>query len=156
MRAPLARALLASLSLLLALAPAMAAAGEGAPKKKERATKDDYELDVSGTTEELKPGEAGRFSLVIRPKNGTKVHPQAPLEVKLKATAGLEVEKPKLSRKEIANPGEPAPELKTGVRAIREGDQAIEADVSFFLCTDEWCQRMTDRVNVPIKVAQEG
>lgn len=152
------RALRIPLAGLLAFALASASAlaeGEGdkAPPK-ERATKDDYELDLAATSPELKVGDSGTFSLVIRAKNGTKIHPQAPLEVKLKDGPGLKVEKQKLGRGDIANKGDAAPDLRTALKALAAGTHTVEADVSFFLCTDAWCQRMSDRVSVGIKIAE--
>lgn len=149
------RTLLAGLMAFALLGGPALAEGEGdkAPPK-DRATKDDYELDPTGTTGELKVGDQGTFSLIIRAKNGLKIHPQAPLEVKLKDAPGLKVEKQKLGRGDVANKGDAAPDLRTGLSAIAAGTHNVEADVSFFLCSDTWCHRMTDRLSVGIKVTE--
>src|SRR5688572_7192125 len=60
------------------------------PVADDRASKDDYALDVSGTDDKLKIGKDGKFSLVVTPKNGKKVHPEAPLEVTFKDAKGLD------------------------------------------------------------------
>lgn len=119
----------------------------------EKATKDDYELDTSGTDAKIKAGADGKFSLVVRPKNGKKVHPDAPLEVVFKDPKGVKPAKNKLGRNDIADKSAKAPELRTTLHADKAGAVTLEASVSFFLCTDaSWCQRMTDRVSVPITV----
>lgn len=141
MRLPLVLATFALLPLLTAAQPV-----------DERATKDDYELDVSGTVTKLKVGASGTYSLVIKPKNGKKVHPDAPLEVTFKEPKGVKPAKGKLGRGDVADKSAKAPEVKTTLTAEKAGTHSLDASVSFFLCTDAWCQRMTDRVSVSIVV----
>ncbi len=143
------RTLLIALPLVLAAAPVLHA--EDAPKK-ERATKDDYQIDTSGSSSAVSVGNDGVIKLVLVPKNGTKIHPQAPLEVKLSQPDGIKLEKRKLGRGDVADKAAKQPALSTDVSGQKPGSYTVDADVSFFLCTDEWCQRMTDRVSIPIKV----
>jgi hypothetical protein len=138
-------------SALVAL-PFMLAAAPVADRADDRATKDDYELDTSGTAAKLKVGESGKFSLVIKPKNGKKVHPDAPLEVTFKDPKGVKPQKGKLGRGDVKEKGAKAPELTTTLVGEKAGAHTLEASVSFFLCTDAWCQRMSDRISVPITV----
>ncbi len=142
-----------ALALALAAAP-LAAAGpvNAAPAAEEKATKDDYTLDLSGTDTTVKAGATGKFDLVIRPKNGKKIHPEAPLDVVFENAKGVTPQKPKLSRGDIVDKKSAAPEVRTTFRAGKAGAASIDAKVSFFICTDAWCQRMTDRVTVPITV----
>jgi hypothetical protein len=121
-------------------------------KPKDRATKDDYAIDTSKSSAALEVGEDGKLALVITPKNGTKIHPQAPLEVKLTVKDGVDLEKKKLGRKDIKDAEAKSPELTCGVKGKKKGTHNVEADVSFFLCTDTFCQRMTDRVTIAVKV----
>ena len=51
------------------------------PVADDRATKDDYSLATTGSATTLKVGADGPFLLMITPKNGKKVHPDAPLEI---------------------------------------------------------------------------
>src|SRR5438552_2290259 len=110
-----------------------------------KATKDDYELDVSGTDAKIKAGSDGKFSLVIKPKNAMKVHPEAPLEVTFKDPKGVKPGKLKLGRNDVVDKASKAPEVRTTLHADKAGAYTVEASVSFFLCTDAWCQRMSDR-----------
>lgn len=156
MLAPM-RTWLAALTLvaLAASLPALAA-DDAAPKKRDRATKDDYRIDVSGSSAELQVGQDGVIKLVLVPKNGTKIHPQAPLEVKLSEPDGIQLEKRKLGRGDVADKEAKDPALSTAVSGRKAGSYSVDADVSFFLCTDEWCQRMTDRVSIPMKVTEKS
>lgn len=124
----------------------------GAPAAEDKATKDDYELDTSGTDGKLKAGSEGKFSLVVKPKNGKKVHPDAPFEVTFKDPKNVRPAKNKLGRADVVDKAAKAPEVQTKLKADKAGDATLEASVSFFLCTDAWCQRMTDRVSVAITV----
>ena len=38
------------------------------------------------------------------------------------------------------------------LHADKPGQYTLDANVSFFLCTDAWCQRMSDHVSVAITV----
>ena len=141
-------------ALALFAVVAAPALGADAVQKKERATKDDYRIDVSGSSGEVRVGEDGVIKLVLVPKNGTKIQPQAPLEVKLSEPEGVVLEKRKLGRGDLADKDAEQPSLSTSLRGQKAGSYSIDADVSFFLCTDEWCQRMTDRVSIPVKVSK--
>lgn len=151
-------ALLGALFIVGLLVAPFAHAQTAAPKqpaapKNDKATKDDYELDTSKTTTTLKVGGEGSFSLVIHPKAGKKVHPDAPLEVVFKVVPAAKPAKGKLSRSDVVDKAATAPELRTALRGVSKGSFNLEASVSFFICTDDWCQRMTDKVTVPVTVA---
>src|SRR5678810_361765 len=107
-----------TLASLFALAvPSFAAQ----PSADEKATKDDYDLDVSGTDTKVKAGVDGKFSLVLRPKNGKKVHPEAPLEVSFKDPKGVKPAKAKLGRNDVVDKAAKAPEVRTTFRADKPG-----------------------------------
>lgn len=142
---------IALLCAFLAL-PALALPPAAVPAAEDKATKDDYELDTSATDATIKAGGQGTFSLVVKPKNGKKVHPDAPFEVTFKDPKGVRPAKNKLGRSDVVDKTAKAPEVRTTLKADKAGAVTLEASVSFFLCTDAWCQRMTDRVSVPITV----
>lgn len=128
-------------------------AGESVTRSvEERATRDDFSLDTNGTSSVIKMGGEGQFRLVVTPKNGKRVHPDAPFEVVFKAPRGVRPAKMRLGRADIVNKAGTAPEVRTTLHPEQAGSAALEASVSFFLCTDSWCQRMTDRLTVDITV----
>lgn len=132
----------------------LALAEEDKAPEKTAPTKDDYKLDVSGSSKRLKINEDGLFSLSITPVAGLKVHPDAPLEVKLKTSQGLTTTKKKLGRKDAVEPTALAPTLQTAIRGESTGKKEIQADISFFLCSKTWCQRMTDKLVVDVTIAK--
>lgn len=145
--------------LAISIAASPAASAQSGPTSEggvadDRATKDDYTLDTSATDKTIKVGKEGTFSLVVRSKNDKKVHPEAPLEVVFKDPKGVKPQKIKLGRGDIVDKAAKAPELRTTLRGEKAGATTLEASVSFFLCTDSWCQRMTDKISVPITVEE--
>lgn len=149
--------LLLGLGLVLGAPLSAQAQDKKAPDKKEKKddgkmSKDDYAIDTSGTSTEIKVASDGRLSIHIKPREGLKVHPQAPLEVRLKPSAGVKTEKKKLGRADVKEAEAGDPELGCGVTGEQSGEQKIEADVSFFLCSDKVCQRMKDKVVVAVAV----
>lgn len=147
------RAVLIAMSVLLAV-PALAAPSAPSPSADDKATKDDYTLDTSGTDAKIKLGSDGKFSLVVTPKNGKKVHPDAPFEVSFKDPQGVKPLKTKLGRADVVDKASKAPEVQTKLRGEKAGATTLDLSVSFFLCTDAWCQRMTDRISIPITVEE--
>ena len=123
-----------------------------APVADDRATKDDYVLDTSATTAKVKAGGDGAFSLRIVPKNGKKVHGEAPLEIAFVDNAFVKPGKQKLGRADLKDKAAKEPEVTTTLHGVKAGTTTLEANVSFFLCTDAWCQRMSDRVQVAVTV----
>jgi hypothetical protein len=112
----------------------------------------DYDIDTAGSTKLLKVGEAGKLVIAIVPGKDRKVHKQAPLSVDLRAPAGIVLDKAKLDRGDITKDSEQRMEITVGFKAKSGGEQAIEANAAFFICTDKWCQRMSERIIVNVTV----
>jgi hypothetical protein len=125
-----------------------------APVADDRATKEDYSLATTGSATTLKVGADGPFLLMITPKNGKKVHPDAPLEISFADNALLKPAKQKLGRGDLKEKSAKEPQVSTTLRALKPGTTSLEVTVSFFLCTDAWCQRMSDRLLVPVTVEE--
>lgn len=155
-RLPLVAVSLAAAAILALFAsPSKAADGVAAtPVADDRATKDDYSLDTAGTSSALKLNADGTFSLKITPKNGKKVHPDAPLEVVITDNTTVKPAKLKLGRSDLAEKAAKEPEVKTSLKALKAGTTNLDVTVSFFLCTDAWCQRMSDKVQVAVVVEE--
>ena len=112
----------------------------------------DYNIDTSATTSTVKVGQRGTLVLAILAGKDRKVHKQAPLSISLRAPAGVVLDKAKLGRADVRKDDDTRVELAVGFEAKSAGEQAVEADASFFICTDKWCQRMSEQVSVTIKV----
>ncbi|MFH1809013.1 MAG: hypothetical protein ABIJ09_09730 [Pseudomonadota bacterium] len=112
----------------------------------------DYNIETSASTKQIKVGERGNFVLAIVPGKDRKVHKQAPLSVTLRAPAGIVLDKAKLGRSDVTVDDGKRMEMSVGFAAKSVGEQAIEANATFFICTDKWCQRMTEQVAVTVNV----
>lgn len=142
------------LASVIALAALPVLASPAAPTADDRATKDDYALDTTGTAATLKVGADGAFVLGITPKNGKKVHPDAPLEISFVDNAFVKPAKQKLGRGDLKEKGAVAPVAQTTLRGVKAGPTTLQVNVSFFLCTDAWCQRMSDRAEMAVTVEE--
>lgn len=156
---PLALALLCATTALSGASLAAAPVGdEGTDKggdkdgKKKSPTKADFAIDTSQTSSSIKVKGKGKLSILIKPGEGLKVHPDAPLEVKVKTSSGLSSSKNKLGRGDVVDAKATAPELACDLNASAAGAQTVDAELSFFLCSDSWCQRMKDRVTINVDV----
>ncbi|MCP4502844.1 MAG: hypothetical protein GY822_23135 [Deltaproteobacteria bacterium] len=130
-----------------------AAADEPAPKEKKEAPKGpSFKVDTSKTSKSIKLGEPGVLSFHIQPLNGTKVHPDAPLSIKLKTPEGISTESKKLGRKNVKEKKAKDPLIETAITGKSKGKQEVTADLTFFLCTDTACDRVKEQVKVVVEV----
>jgi len=122
-------------------------------QSKKRATKDDYAIDLKASATSIDKGKKGDFSVLIKAKNGLKIHPEAPLTLKLTTTPGISLTKTKLSREDASKKGSAkSPNLRTTINAKSAGDQTVTGDLSFFLCSKDWCERVSEKVQHKLKV----
>jgi hypothetical protein len=92
------------------------------------------------------------LTLTIAPREGWVLKTQTPFKATLKAGDAIKLSQTRFSAKDFADPGAAAKTIKAAFEAAAAGSQRIDADLSFFLCTAEVCQRFTDAVGVQIDV----
>lgn len=138
------------LAAIVAFFCAIAVAAGAQEERKGRGV--DYDIQTSASTKQLKVGERGKLVIAIIPTKDRKVHKQAPLSVSLRAPAGIVLDKAKLGRADVSQDSEKRLELSVGFTAKSMGEQSIEANASFFICTDKWCQRMSERIVIAVNV----
>lgn len=108
-----------------------------------------YELSTQGSSQKLKAGEQGKFVLEIRVKDGAHVSDEAPLKL---AVSGQKV-KPGKDKLTLADSvGKPNPRFEVPVTAETAGKGAVDAKLTFFICTDKLCARQQKDVSVPVEV----
>ncbi len=96
-----------------------------------------YKVDTSQSATTLKPGEQGALSFHIQPIEGKKVHPDAPLEIKLTDTAALKAAKKKLGRKDVVEKKAYDPEVRTASGGEISDISSKLLGNEFFLCDKE-------------------
>ena len=103
---------------------------------------------------QVKAGEAGKVTLAVKPVSGAKVKPETPFKTKLSATAPVELAKTELGYGDHARVEGDGPVFEVPFQATTPGEGNIEADMVFFVCTDEACVRTTEKVQLPVTVRE--
>jgi hypothetical protein len=102
----------------------------------------------------VKAGERGTLTLAVQPREGAKVKPETPFKTKLSATAPVELAKTELGYQDHARVEGNGPVFEVPFDAKDAGAGNIEADMTFFVCTDEACVRTTEQLQVPVTVQE--
>lgn len=110
-----------------------------------------YEIDVSHTTKEIKPGDSGMFHLLIKPAEGFKVSTEAPLKIEL-ASKELKLHKSQLTVKDAKDMKAKSPEFGVKFGAPNACSTSIEVNASFFVCDENICERKKEKISVPVAV----
>ena len=110
-----------------------------------------YALEATASPKALQEGGKGSISLEIKSKEGAHVSAEAPLKVTLAGT-NVKIEKDKLSRAD-AQPGTAeSPKFVIPFTALAKGAASVDADVVFFICTENLCERQAKKISVPLTV----
>ena len=110
-----------------------------------------YTVDVTKTTQAVKKGEAGEFCLHIKPADGFKISPDAPLKIVLAAN-GVSLDKDKLGHADAKDPKSTAPEFTVAFKTSESGEKTIEAEAAFVVCDATICERKKETIVVAVKV----
>ena len=86
-------------------------------------------------------GKAGICSLTITPKGKQTLKTNTPFKAMVKGSDGVAVSKDKYTAKDFVDEKTPEKTIKTEFTASKSGEGTINADLTFFLCTDEICKR---------------
>ncbi len=142
----------ALLALLLLAAPAAVASGP----QTDPDVASLYVLSTEGSTTVLKAGQPGTFVLSIRTIAGAHISEDAPMKLALSGSGGVEPAKALLSRsdaKPLPKPsGPPDPRFEVPLTASSKGPGAVEAKLTFFVCTETLCSRQQRTVSLPVTV----
>jgi hypothetical protein len=115
-----------------------------------------YEIKTGSAPEKLKAGEKGKVTIEIAPKAGAHVSDQAPLKIELTGKQ-VEPEKAKLTLadsvvKKQAGQEFVAPKFEVPFAAKTAGKGAVDAKMTFFICTEKICARQQKNVSIPVEV----
>ncbi len=106
-----------------------------------------YRVEVSLAPDSPKAGEGTDVLITITPEAPYVLKTSTPMKIVLECTDGCDLEKKKLTAKDIQNGESTAKAVATTLKA-RSGRHRLDGDLSFFLCTDEICMRQTDDLTV--------
>jgi len=115
-----------------------------------------YVVSTEGSTTSLRPGQPGTFVLSIRTVPGAHVSDEAPLKLLLAGSGGVQPAKATLGRadaKAVQKGSGPAdPRFEVSFAMAGKGPGALEAKLTFFVCTDTLCSRQQKTLSVPVTV----
>ncbi len=114
------------------------------------AADDSYE--VSKTDASLTAGGKGKASVTISAKKGWHLNAEAPLTLKLVPQTGVEVDKAKLGRGDLAASNETSARFDVGVTAAEPGKKVVEAEAGFVLCQEDSCRPVKEKVALAVDV----
>ena len=113
----------------------------------------DDTYQVSKTDAVVAVGIPGKASITVSAKQGWHLNAEAPLTLKLGSTPGLQTEKTKLGRADLALSTETQARFDIGVTASEPGKKTLEADVGFVLCREDACRPIKQKVSLVVDCA---
>jgi len=115
-----------------------------------------YVVTTEGSTTALKTGKPGTFVLSIRTVAGAHISEEAPMKLTLTGSGGVEPGKTLLGRsdaKSVPKPdGAVDPRFEVPVTGSAKGQGAVEAKLTFFVCTETLCARQQKTLSLPVTV----
>jgi hypothetical protein len=132
----------------LAVALACRAAAEGSADDPAKGT---WRIDSSATTQSVPQGQKGKVGFSILTKEGAHVSAEAPLKIELKSS-GVKLDKTALANADAIDAKSGHPRFEVPFVADQKGSQQIDANLTFFVCTDKWCIRQKDTLTLKVDV----
>src|SRR3954462_8047558 len=109
---------------------------------------------------EIKQGEGkataglkGKTSLTITAKPGWHVNEEAPVSMKLTPDTGVTVEKPKLTKSDLAERTKEMARFDVAFTATEPGPKKISAEASFVMCQATTCKPVRETIPLALDVA---
>ncbi len=115
-----------------------------------------YEVTALGSGQKVTVGSKGKVVLLLKTKNDSHVSTEAPFKIEVTGK-GLKPEKDKLAlsdavEKRSVPEGVADPRFEIPFLATSAGQGAIEAKLTFFICTEKICARQQKTLAVPVLV----
>jgi hypothetical protein len=112
---------------------------------------DTYQVSKSDAV--VAVGSPGKASVTISAKQGWHLNAEAPITVKLGTTEGLQTDKAKLGRADLALSTETQARFDIGVTASEPGKKTLEVDIGFVLCREDACRPIKEKVSLVVDSA---
>ncbi len=127
-----------TVALVLASCQARANDGDDATTKKPES----YTVAAATDPVAVTKDTPANYAITITPKAPWVLKSETPLKISLAPSEGVEVDKATLTAADLEDVAEGGSKLlKTAVAASSAGEHTIAADLSFFLCKADICQR---------------
>lgn len=109
-----------------------------------------YELKKSEVKAPV--GAKATTSLTIAAKSGWHVNEEAPLSLKLQPDPGITIEKPKLSRADLAQSTKDLARFDVAFTGTEPGKKTINGEASFVMCQASTCKPVREKVALAVEV----
>lgn len=118
---------------LLCLAASHAYAGDGT-----------FEVATTGAAGNV--GAKAKASVTIKAKQGWHLNHEAPLTLKLSPPPGVALDKPKLSREDLALAKETEARFDVVLTLAEPGKSVVEGEAGFVLCREDACRPIKEKL----------
>jgi hypothetical protein len=98
-------------------------------------------------------GAPGKTSVTIAARPGWHVNEEAPLTLKLTPEAGIAVDKPKLTRADLAENNKELARFDVAFTPSEAGTRTINGEASFVMCQATTCKPVKEKVALAVDVA---
>jgi hypothetical protein len=133
---------------LTALAMLVAAACAPRASRADEATYELKKADAKATV-----GVKGTTSVTIAARPGWHVNDQAPLTMKLTPDPGIAVDKPKLTRADLAQQSAELARFDVAFTPSQAGRKTINCEARFVMCQATTCMPVTEKIALAVEVA---
>ncbi len=115
-----------------------------------------YELSTAGSSQKVKSGGKGTLVLEIKTKNGSHISGEAPFKIEVTGDH-IKPEKDKLTladsvSKKAVPEGFADPRFEVPFTTEAAGKTAVDAKLTFFICTEKICARQQKTLSVPVEI----
>jgi len=113
-----------------------------------RAAEEAYEVKPSHAKATV--GEKAMAHVTIAARKGWHLNAEAPLTLKLTPGPGITVEKPRLTRSDLAVSTDSAARFDVGLLPARAGSGEIAAEAGFVICQETLCRPIKEKVTIGV------
>jgi hypothetical protein len=111
-----------------------------------------YKIETSQVPLKVKKGEKGQAKVTVVPRSDAHVSPEAPLSVTVSAGPALELPKQKLGRPDAKATEAKGVEFDVPFVGKQAGRDLLQAQITFFICTEKLCERQKREVALAVVV----
>jgi hypothetical protein len=111
-----------------------------------------YKIETSQAPLKVKKGETGQAKVTVVPRSDAHVSPEAPVSVTVSAGPGLELPKQKLGRSDAKATEAKGVEFEVPFVGKQAGKDQLQAQITFFICTEKLCERQKREVALAVVV----
>ena len=117
-----------------------------------RAADDAYQVKPSQVKATL--GDKASASVTIATKKGWHLNDEAPLTLKLTPGPGITVEKPRLSRADLAASTDSSARFDVALVAAHAGPGEVQAEAGFVICQETLCRPIKEKVVIGVDASR--